>query len=231
MHTLASRPLFTIALAFAILLPAGFSAKATTVTVAELGTDPTEIVDISDQAINNDNPIEVYAGVTQISVNGVTTNGFCIDPFHFSSSSPLTYNVVNLADAPKAPPGDPTYSGMGASAAQEISDLWAMNYTAALSNAQTAAALQIAIWEVVAGTVPSEDFTVYGNDYGASTLLADLATYTGPGANLVGLTGPGQDYVVQSVPDGGSTLALLGMTFLGLAGAGLIQNRRRVGTV
>ena len=29
--------------------------------------------------------------------------------------------------------------------------------------------------------------------------MAQVQSYTGPGANLIGLTGPGQDYVVQNV--------------------------------
>ena len=200
------------------------------VSVAELGVSPDEIVEISDNALNGGSPIEVYAGVTQISVNGVTTNGFCIDPFHYSSSSPLTYSEVSLANAPKAPPGDSSYTGMGASAALEIEKLWAMNYTSALTNAQTAAALQIAIWEIVASTAPGEDFQVYGNSYGASTLITEAQSYTGPAANLIGLTGPGQDYVIgaPSVPDGGSTLMLLGAGFLGLVGIGAALRARRL---
>jgi hypothetical protein len=203
------------------------------VSVAELGVSPDEIVEISDNAINGGSAIDVYAGVTQISLNGVTTNGFCIDPFHFSSGSALTYSEVPLADAPKAPPGDSGYTGMGATQALEIEDLWAMNYTTAETNAQTAAGLQIAIWEIVAGTAPGEDFKVYGDTYGASTMIADLAGYTGPAANLIGLTGPGQDYVIQAVPDGGSTVVLLGAGLIGLAGIGYVSRQRsaRAGSV
>ena len=81
---------------------------------------------------------------------------------------------------------------------------------------------QIAIWE----TVAPKDFKLNGtNDYGASTLLASLQTGginagIAP-ANLVALSsGKNQDYVVQYVPDAGTTLVLLGLGLVAMAVVG-----------
>src|SRR4030095_440216 len=82
--------------------------------------------------------------------------------------------------------------------ATEISDLWAMFYKPKMKN-NKAAGLQIAIWEIVGG----DDFSAIGKDYGASRMLAALRSYSGPGAGLIALTGPGQDYVVRPPPGQG----------------------------
>ena len=82
----------------------------------------------------------------------------------------------------------------------------------------SAAALQIAIWDLVSsnavatGELPADEaFSVTSYDYGASTDLASLVGYDGPIDNLTALSGPGQDYVVDSVPDGGQTLVMLAL--------------------
>jgi hypothetical protein len=79
--------------------------------------------------------------------------------------------------------------------------------------------LQIAIWDIVssnavaAGQIPAADaFSVTSYDYGAAEDLASLANYDGPVANLTALTGPGQDYVIDPVPDGGETFIMLALT-------------------
>jgi hypothetical protein len=150
-------------------------------------------------------------------VDGSSTinNAFCIDPFHFSASGPTSgYSIVPLADSPKSP------GTLNAATALDIEDLWAEYYSPTMSSAG-AAGLQIAIWELVSanavatGELPAnEAFSVTSYDYGASADLASLATYDGPAANLTGLTGPGQDYVIDppSVPDGGKTFFMLALT-------------------
>lgn len=145
-------------------------------------------------------------------VDGGATQGFCIDPFHFSSRSALQYEMIAVEDAPKA--YLPYFSGdMGQTKADQISKLWGMPFSPTMS-ANAAAAMQLAIWEIVAG----DKFTITGSrDYGAGQLLLDLASYNGPKANLIALTGPGQDYVIATVPEGGATLVLLGLGVCGLA--------------
>lgn len=98
---------------------------------------------------------------------------------------------------------------MGSFEATLIERLWGSYYSPTMS-AANAAGLQIAIWDVVGGTT----FQLHGTDYGASGFLAyvEASGYAGPLAHLVGLTGPGQDYVV--VADGGTTVGMLGLAFM-----------------
>lgn len=186
------------------------------ITVAESSVSPSEIVQVN---ITAQLPGQItysggaYAGINQLLINGSqTVEGFCIDPFHFSSSSSLPFTVVDLANAPK---GD----NMGSASAILIQRLWASYFSPTMS-AQNAAGLQIAIWEVVD---PNGFHLAQSADYGASGFLNAVKSlsYSGPVAdNLVALTGGGQDYVVQSVPDGGTTSLLLGMGLLAVAGTG-----------
>src|SRR5450755_695790 len=151
--------------------------------VQEISITPSKVVPISVTGFYTGN---VLAGINQLLVDGVAANGFCIDPFHFSLASSDGYQFTPLANAPKAP------GTMGALKADEISRLWAMAYSPSMTAAQ-AAGFQIAIWEIVGGA----SFSITGSDYGASALISSLGSFTGPGASLVGLTGPGQDYVIQ----------------------------------
>ena len=175
---------------------------AQAVTVQELGVSPGETASISVAGFYTG---DVSVGILKLVVDGVATDGFCIDPYHFSVSSSSEYEFRSLADAPKLP------GTMGAIKAEAVSKLWAMAYSLNMTS-EEAAALQLAIWETIAG----DNFSVLGNDYGASFLLQRLESFSDNGANLIALSGPGQDYVT-TVPDGGSTLI-----FLALAAAGLV---------
>jgi hypothetical protein len=180
--------------------------KTTAITVTEVGVSPYETPTITCTGIGT---ARVYAGINQLFVDGTPMNGFCIDPFHWSLPTSTGYSYVALQNAPKG-------NLMGATTATYIERLWGSYYSTALSSATVAAGLQIAIWELVGGT----QFTLdSANDYGAAGYITavESATYSGPVASLIGLTGPGQDYVVAGslpngggVPDGGWTLALLG---------------------
>src|SRR5438876_3011526 len=132
------------------------------------------------------------AGIKKLQVDGVAMNGFCIDPFTMALHSSPGYKFVPLTKAPEAP------WTLSASEATEISDLWAMFYKPMMKQ-KNAAGLQIAIWEIVGG----DDFTVIGKSYGANRMLAALDSYSRPGARLIALTGPGQDYVVLTPPGPG----------------------------
>jgi hypothetical protein len=199
-------PLFAVLLA--LVAPA--ISQANTFTVQELGVTPGTVATISVTGFYTGG---VYAGINKLVVDGVAMDGFCIDPFHFSMSSSPGYQFLPLASAPK-PPGT-----MNSTQASEISDLWAMLYSPTMS-ANNAAGLQIAIWEIVGGS----KFSVLGNDYGASTMLAQLNGFTGPGAHLVAVSGPGQDYVVptssgsgrENIPENGSTLSFFAVAALAL---------------
>jgi hypothetical protein len=187
------------------------SANATPVTLQELTVAPYQIVTISVTGFYTGG---VYAGINKLLVDSVAADGFCIDPFHFSIGGPQSYNSVPLTSAPK---DDHLITGthMTPGEADLISKLWTVGYSPSLT-AEQAAALQIAIWDVVGGT----DFHLTSaNDYGASVLLANATSYSGPRANLTALTGPGQDFLVArppGVPDSGTTLSLLAISVFGL---------------
>jgi hypothetical protein len=222
-------------------LLAGFSATviATPVIVTDIsnwGTTPMEIVDLNLPYAGYNGG--VYAGINTLSVtegaNTFTASGFCIDPFHFSLDGPKAYNTVALGSAPKYP------GPMGATTALEIEELWHEYFPTAQTSSTVAAGLQLAIWELVvdaaaaANHVPTSTYYTLtsGNDYGAAADIASLVGYSGPAADLIGLTGPGQDYVIENptpapppnVPDGGTTLILLGVAMGGLQGL-----RRKIG--
>ncbi len=192
-----------------------------TVTVTETGTSPAKTVQIISGTLG---PLDVYAGITELTVDGVPTNSFCIDPYQYSNSSAQPYTVASLASAP-SPTG-----GMGSDAALIISNLWAENYQAALGDDPgSAAGLQIAIWEEVAsGTGISFLLAPGQSDYGASTMIAAALAADSNGVapvSLVALSNTTyQDYVVQNVPDSGMTLVLLGF---GLASLAIVGRKAR----
>ncbi|MDB6037253.1 MAG: hypothetical protein JWM99_1094 [Verrucomicrobiales bacterium] len=209
---------------------AGYQARATSVFVSEVGVSPSIVVDINTSIYNGStsSPYNggAYAGLNELMVGGTMvggvqtggtlTYGFCIDPFHYSSTAPLEFQYVPLADAPLGKFPHP----MGVSEATEIEKLWTYVYSDHMTPLQ-AAGLQLAIWEVV-GT--GNGFSVTGPG-SVVTQAADYRAYVTdhfsaiPNANLIGLTGPGQDYVVALVPDRAKTAALLGLSFMGLAAA------------
>lgn len=207
-------------------LASNTSASPVTVTdVTDWGSTPMEIVNTDLPALGYPNGVWVYAGINTLSVTdgGNTTvySGFCIDPFHWSATGPVAYNSVPLMDAPKAPATLNNFTAL------EIEDLWAQYFSPTMS-ASSAAGLQIAIWELVSSNAVASDglplsqaFSLnQGNDYGAASDIASLSTYEGAPAVLTGLTGSGQDYVIQevnqntiSVPDHAETLLMLAFTF------------------
>ena len=198
-----------------LLLAAGLSAQA--ITVQEFSVYPYQTPTITCTGIGT---VTVYAGVNKLGVDGVPMDGFCIDPFHFSMSSSAGYDYVPLTGAPKG-----GYE-MDAMAARDIQRLWASYYETATGNADIAAGLQIAIWEVVGGG----SFALNsGNDYGASSFLEAIhsSAYEGGEANVIALTGPGQDYVVRNVPDGGLAALLLAMGLVGIGCARMLAESGR----
>ncbi len=190
--------------------------SARAVVVQEVAVTPAQVVPISVTGFYTGNAL---AGINKLVVDGVSMNGFCIDPFHFSLPSSSGYSYVSLASAPKLP------GTMGAVKADQISRLWAMAYSPSMTASQ-AAGFQIAIWEIIGGA----NFSIFGTDYGASTLLSSLASFNGAGASLIGLSGPGQDYVVEefrrttAVPESGSTFVFL---FASIAAIVAVAKRTR----
>lgn len=190
-----------------VVIAAGLQ-QSQALTVDELGTGAAETVMVNITGIGK---IPVEAGVLKLDVGGLQVDGFCIDPFHFSDGLMTGYQVVGLTRAPKG-------NFMSSGTALEIERLWGSYYSPTIS-ATAAAGMQIAIWELIGGN----SFSLSSpNDFGAAGFLAAVQdpAYDGPVADLVGLTGLGQDYGVASpsvealtrvAPEGSSTASLLGM--------------------
>lgn len=166
------------------------------ISVQEDGVGAAEVVNLSSSTLGNN--INAYAGVLDIAVNGLSTTGFCIDPWDSSAENTwLNYEWEQLANGPKEA------SGMGLTAALEIEQLWDEYFSASMSNS-TAAGLQIAIWDLVDQSITAQNpgYTYSlnsSNNYGASTMLAWVeANPNAPTANLYAVTGNGQDYVTAS---------------------------------
>jgi hypothetical protein len=202
---------------FALVVFAAGIRPARAITVQEVSVSPAQVVNITTTITPTGGGVpyqwtgNVYAGVNNLLVDQVAMQGFCIDPFHFSLPSSPGYSFIPLAGAPKGP------GRLSNSDALLIERLWGTYYSANMS-ASIAAGLQLAIWDVVAASVPGSYYHLNGsNDYGASSFLAFVsnANYNGPVANLIALTGPGQDYVVQNVPETGATVLLLGLGCFG----------------
>jgi hypothetical protein len=179
----------SLALSFAALLSPITAPSSHAVLVEDLGIRVGRPVHISLSTGFNG---VVGAGIKSLRVDGVVMDGFCIDPFTRALSSSSGYSFVPLTQAPEAP------WTLNASEATQISDLWAMFYSPGMKK-KKAAGLQIAIWEIVGG----DDFSVIGKSYGAKKMLAALGGFTGQGADLIALTGPGQDYVIPTPPGRG----------------------------
>jgi len=184
-------------------LAAGLSALAVgslhadqAIDVVEAGVGADEIVWISSSNLGSG--LEVYACSIDILIDGAMTQGFCIDPWHWSDYGDMAYTAEDLTVGPKNP------GPMGTATAIQIEQLWEKYYNPGMSNSD-AAGLQIAIWDLVSASVSAATdgadwYTLdSGDDYGASAMIAWVnSDPTAAAANLVAITGPGQDYVVAA---------------------------------
>ncbi len=184
-----------------------------TLNLSAQTVSPSKTVKISAPGIGTSN---VLAGVVQLSIQTIgNVEALCIDPFQWASRTTSQYKVTALDEA-KIPA-----LALGADKANLIGKLWALYFDDARTNANTAAGLQIAVWMVVGS---GNGFSLLsGSDYGAATMKATAESSSVSAAKLVALTSSSkQDFVVRQVPDGGTTVLLLG---LGLTGLALIRRR------
>src|SRR5207248_1442658 len=74
------------------------SVHAIPVTVEQIGISPAQLVSVN---VTGAYKGKSRAGVSQLLVNGIRSDGFCIDPFHQSIHGLQAYDMVSLIDAPK----------------------------------------------------------------------------------------------------------------------------------
>jgi hypothetical protein len=186
----------TLQIAIMAVALAGASSASAALTVAFTGVNPEEVVTLQVTGVSAFGPGGVYAGIYNLTVDGVATPSFCID-VNRESGNFSDYSYVALSSAPLSPVGP-----MGSDHAIAIEKLWAAYYSPSM-NAQDAAALQVAIWESLGNNTLGYTVTVSGNDpvtAEAANMLASLSGLTGL-ADLRGLVSPsGQNYVVP-VPE------------------------------
>ena len=207
-----------------------------TVELMETSVDPGMVMTINSSGYDG----SVFAGIYNLALQNATNtfNGsldgsveaFCIDVWDFAPGTFQPYDMVSLVEAP-----DPLAGPMGPTKAAHLAQLLD-NYWHGSLDDTTAAALQIAVWEVV-DEASANSYNVSGGNFQASgdldvALLAntmlDSITTGVAFTNYLALsnhetdaaTGMGlyQDYVVKTpVP----SAVLLGMLGLGAAGVKL----------
>lgn len=207
------------------LLASGALAAAANATIIEARLDSVSPERHMQVSVNGGDSFRtLYTGVNNFTVTGGDTNllgpsfvGFCIDlgqTIHFNQSNLFT--VTQLEDAPL--PG----SGMGATKADLLRELWGRHFSPSFTSTQ-AAAFQSAVWEIVFDTglnVHTGTIRIDGHDNTENLANDWLASLTGTSslyAPVFALTsGETQDMIV---PTPGS-VALLAL-------GGLVVGRRR----
>jgi hypothetical protein len=198
-------------------------------STAAFASTTVQFIDVYGQTVNVISPYYsggVNAGIYHINMDSILRNSFCIDIADWVATEPQPYSVLPLEDTP-----DPVAGPMGIAKATAIGKLWAMAYSPTMTQNQ-AAAFQLAVWDCVTDldyNVTSGNFRVSGGDYGAQALLNNLQTYSGAGANLLGLSSPNyQDYVIAGPPASVPVPGAMGLGSLGLGVLGWLRSRRRI---
>ena len=208
-------------------LATAMTASATMVTYN--GTAPGQVIPVTISGVGT---VSGWAGVYNLTVDGVATPSFCIDVYRDiqSGQGAGNYQYASLDTAPLAPSGP-----MGLAAAVNVEKLWAAYYASAtsLSNPNRnydSAVLQLAIWEEIAvgsGHTVSGSGT-YQTD--AQALLLTLGSLTAQ-ADLVALVEPppGDTHTLQEfvVPVPEATTMIAGALLLLPLGASTLRILRR----
>lgn len=189
--------------------------------VHEVNVSPNQTVHLDvDNVVGADYSGNVYAGIYNLTVDGVATPSLCIDVQRQSGSGTYQYEYLSLPSAPLSWAGP-----MGDTAADTVSRLWAQYFSGATSSSLEAAALQVAVWQTIDAAVDTYTITVSGNaavTTRAAEMLADLASDP---ASLVALVNETYQNYVVPVPEPGTMIA--GMLLLLPFGASAMRILRR----
>lgn len=210
----------------------GGAAMADTVELAFVGMDLTYTA----KGTYPGGSYYAYAGISNLDVKGWGAfKSFCVDLYDYAGEIGKyhEYELKPLSEAPQSFGNLDTR--MGEAGVLAVAKLWDLYYEAAQANLKTAAALQVAIWEVVneKGAVNQDGrfslaggrFTATGGNFDkaqAQKMLDSILGYN-PAHQLprlfafVNTTDATHYQDFLGVPDGGVTLALLGISTGALA--------------
>jgi hypothetical protein len=178
----------------AALFPASFAA-ADTVTATLNNCGPAEIVTVHYDGQNLGQGYAGFINWTATASSGSTAptgnfSTFCIDLTQdIYIGSGYSFTITDMTSAPDPTP--PTFGGpgMGPTNAQDITNLYAEQYSSIGSDSDKAAAFQIAIWEMLyetgtLGDITSGNFYVTGQNSNVTTLADDYVTAALGAGNL-----------------------------------------------
>ena len=164
-----------------IVSSGGSIANAATITARLDNVDPGRIIGVH---YNGSSLGQAYAGVMNWTGNAANEGGldgrfssFCIDLTQdVLLGQTYSFATAGIQDAPNPlPPTAPIgATGMGATNAQFIEKLYALEYDNIGSDHDRGAAFQIAIWEILFDTSPSHDVT--GGMFGVSGASASVVS-------------------------------------------------------
>lgn len=167
-------------------------------------------------------PQNYFSGLQNIQIdNDAILQAFCIDPFQWSPTSNVSYQVGS------------DFNGYFGADAADIAKLYSLFYTSTLGNNLNAAGFQLALWELIAdssknlaaGAVRTNGSTNAGIKSMAQSMLDALAGNSGPDSFTYTLytSSSNQDYLVvtlneNQVPEPQSIMLLaLALGLLSLA--------------
>lgn len=176
--------------------------------------------------------ISTSAGIFKMSAGTSYSASKAFDVFCIDINGPINWGeTVNYSlGAISAAPVGVGETAMGASRAKLINALIDLYYGPAKLNATTAANLQLAIWDVVVASGTGSlflDVTKSANPALTTGTIYNMLTAAGavssPNNHTALLSYTKQDFAIVPLPDGGMTLALLG---LGVGGLSFMARRR-----
>ena len=149
------------------------SAKASPITLEEVGVVPNQAINVT-LLYNNGTTFYsggAYVGSYMVTINGSTTASYCIDYLHYNPSGPTAYDLIPVASGTK-------YTSLEYERAVWI----AANYPATSNDLNQLVNAQLAIWEVLspdagnlsAGDVSAQSWSGNGSLAGAQAIV-DLA--------------------------------------------------------
>jgi hypothetical protein len=242
---------YAVALAASVLSIGAGAARADSVTATLNNVSPSQIVNVYYQGQYDG---QGYAGSINWTANSSTGSAaptgsfgtYCDDLTQdIYIGGTYSYNITSMLNTPDpAPPTNPSaLVGMSAGTAQDIVNLYALEYDGIGNSNDKSAAFQIAIWEMEyethSGTpdVSSGNFYVTGESSLAQTLADQYALAAETAGTLsyhnqiLGMTSPtAQDqlFIGGPTPQGGPTVPTPAAALGGIPLLGLVAVARKI---